>query len=122
MKPSSIKPVRCAIYTRVSTEHGLDQEFNSLDAASAIHRLSGAGNLRRSDSTRNSISARPKIPNYGSAKRGIRLQPRSDFALNHGRQERNFWMQRQGAKSRHQNARTPTETRIRELSRRKCRT
>jgi site-specific DNA recombinase len=26
------KPVRCAIYTRVSTEHGLDQEFNSLDA------------------------------------------------------------------------------------------
>ena len=32
MKPSSVKPVRCAIYTRVSTEHGLDQEFNSLDA------------------------------------------------------------------------------------------
>jgi site-specific DNA recombinase len=32
MKPPSIKPVRCAIYTRVSTEHGLDQEFNSLDA------------------------------------------------------------------------------------------
>jgi len=24
--------VRCAIYTRVSTDHGLDQEFNSLDA------------------------------------------------------------------------------------------
>ena len=32
MKPASIKPRRCAIYTRVSTEHGLDQEFNSLDA------------------------------------------------------------------------------------------
>jgi site-specific DNA recombinase len=32
MKPASIKTVRCAIYTRVSTEHGLDQEFNSLDA------------------------------------------------------------------------------------------
>jgi DNA invertase Pin-like site-specific DNA recombinase len=32
MKTASIKPVRCAIYTRVSTEHGLDQEFNSLDA------------------------------------------------------------------------------------------
>jgi site-specific DNA recombinase len=32
MKPASIKPVRCAIYTRVSTEHGLDQAFNSLDA------------------------------------------------------------------------------------------
>ena len=23
---------RCAIYTRKSTEHGLEQEFNSLDA------------------------------------------------------------------------------------------
>src|SRR5213082_1160467 len=32
MKPASLKPVRCAIYTRVSTDHGLDQEFNSLDA------------------------------------------------------------------------------------------
>jgi site-specific DNA recombinase len=32
MTAPSIKPVRCAIYTRVSTEHGLDQEFNSLDA------------------------------------------------------------------------------------------
>jgi site-specific DNA recombinase len=32
MKAASIRPVRCAIYTRVSTEHGLDQEFNSLDA------------------------------------------------------------------------------------------
>jgi DNA invertase Pin-like site-specific DNA recombinase len=32
MKAPIVKPVRCAIYTRVSTEHGLDQEFNSLDA------------------------------------------------------------------------------------------
>src|SRR6202046_5138817 len=32
MKASSIKSVRCAIYTRVSTEHGLDQEFKYLDA------------------------------------------------------------------------------------------
>ena len=32
MKAPSIRPARCAIYTRVSTEHGLDQEFNSLDA------------------------------------------------------------------------------------------
>jgi site-specific DNA recombinase len=30
MKATSVKPVRCAIYTRVSTDHGLDQEFNSL--------------------------------------------------------------------------------------------
>src|SRR5258706_2183931 len=26
------KPLSCAIYTRKSTEHGLEQEFNSLDA------------------------------------------------------------------------------------------
>jgi hypothetical protein len=32
MNASPIKPVRCAIYTRVSTDQGLDQEFNSLDA------------------------------------------------------------------------------------------
>src|SRR5258707_1335196 len=32
MRAASVRPVRCAIYTRVSTEHGLDQEFNSLDA------------------------------------------------------------------------------------------
>ena len=32
MTAARLKPVRCAIYTRVSTEHGLDQEFNSLDA------------------------------------------------------------------------------------------
>src|ERR1700710_2935018 len=32
MKAPSIRPVRCAIYTRVSTEYGLDQQFNSLDA------------------------------------------------------------------------------------------
>ena len=30
MKPVP-KVLRCAVYTRVSTEHGLDQEFNSLD-------------------------------------------------------------------------------------------
>src|ERR1700760_2097474 len=32
MKATSAKLVRCAIYTRVSTDQGLDQEFNSLDA------------------------------------------------------------------------------------------
>jgi site-specific DNA recombinase len=30
--PKAVKPVRCAIYTRKSTEEGLDQEFSSLDA------------------------------------------------------------------------------------------
>src|SRR5215813_319165 len=32
MIATAIKRVRCAIYTRVSTEAGLDQDFNSLDA------------------------------------------------------------------------------------------
>ncbi len=31
MKPAAPKAFRCAIYTRVSTDHGLEQEFNSLD-------------------------------------------------------------------------------------------
>ncbi len=32
MTAKNPKPVRCAIYTRVSTDQGLDQDFNSLDA------------------------------------------------------------------------------------------
>jgi DNA invertase Pin-like site-specific DNA recombinase len=32
MKAGPTKTVRCAIYTRVSTDHGLEQDFNSLDA------------------------------------------------------------------------------------------
>jgi len=32
MKTGFVGKVRCAIYTRVSTEQGLDQDFNSLDA------------------------------------------------------------------------------------------
>src|ERR1700744_3912008 len=32
MRVASSQHVRCAIYTRVSTDQGLDQEFNSLDA------------------------------------------------------------------------------------------
>ena len=32
MKSGSTKVVRCAIYTRVSTDQGLEQDFNSLDA------------------------------------------------------------------------------------------
>jgi site-specific DNA recombinase len=31
MKPAELKTLRCAIYTRVSTDQGLEQEFNSLD-------------------------------------------------------------------------------------------
>ena len=32
MKPTELKIFRCAVYTRKSTEHNLDLEFNSLDA------------------------------------------------------------------------------------------
>ena len=32
MSSAGNRSVRCAIYTRVSTDAGLDQEFNSLDA------------------------------------------------------------------------------------------
>ena len=32
MKSGSVKRARCAIYTRVSTDQGLEQDFNSLDA------------------------------------------------------------------------------------------
>jgi site-specific DNA recombinase len=32
MKAGSAKPVRCAIYTRVSTDQGVEQDFNLLDA------------------------------------------------------------------------------------------
>jgi hypothetical protein len=32
MTAAARRSVRCAIYTRVSTEAGLDQDFNSLDA------------------------------------------------------------------------------------------
>src|SRR5450631_3953625 len=32
MKTGSTKTVRCATYTRVSTDQGLEQDFNSLDA------------------------------------------------------------------------------------------
>jgi site-specific DNA recombinase len=32
MKKSLVRKLRCAIYTRKSTEEGLDMEFNSLDA------------------------------------------------------------------------------------------
>ena len=29
---TATQPIRCAVYTRKSTEEGLEQEFNSLDA------------------------------------------------------------------------------------------
>ncbi len=32
MKETNKRSFRCAIYTRVSTDQGLEQDFNSLDA------------------------------------------------------------------------------------------
>jgi site-specific DNA recombinase len=32
MNKTPTRKLRCAVYTRKSTEEGLDQEFNSLDA------------------------------------------------------------------------------------------
>ena len=45
---SDRKAVRCAIYTRKSTEEGLDQDFNSLrgPALTALVEDIGAGQLR----------------------------------------------------------------------------
>jgi len=38
VKNATTKPVRCAIYTRVSTDHGLEQDFASTDRP-ALQRL-----------------------------------------------------------------------------------
>jgi site-specific DNA recombinase len=32
MKKPAVRKLRCAVYTRKSSEEGLEQEFNSLDA------------------------------------------------------------------------------------------
>jgi hypothetical protein len=42
MKPVLPKPQRCAIYTRKSTEHNLDLEFNSLDAQREACEMAGS--------------------------------------------------------------------------------
>jgi hypothetical protein len=48
------KAVRCAIYTRKSTEEGLDQDFNSLrgPALTALVEDIGAGQLRLGERSR----------------------------------------------------------------------
>jgi hypothetical protein len=45
MKAGGAK-VRCAIYTRVSTDQGLEQDFNSLDAQYDASQ-SPSGNIKR---------------------------------------------------------------------------
>ena len=48
MKKPVARKLRCAVYTRKSTEEGLDQEFNSLDYHQPEVRglAPGAGSLR----------------------------------------------------------------------------
>ena len=53
--------VRCAIYTRKSTEEGLDQEFNSLDAqreAAEASRLVGRRPRGRAGAARRHLGGR----------------------------------------------------------------
>ena len=55
VKPASgLKVVRCAIYTRKSTEEGLEQEFNSLHAQreSAEAYIAAHGLYREGDASR----------------------------------------------------------------------
>ena len=51
MSKPIVRKLRCAIYTRKSSEEGLEQEFNSLDAqreaCEAVHRQPEAGGLGR---------------------------------------------------------------------------
>jgi hypothetical protein len=50
MAGDAIKPVRCAIYIRKSTEHGLELEFNSLHAqreACESYKESGLAGMAR---------------------------------------------------------------------------
>src|SRR5258706_1590967 len=70
----------------------------SASNGSAIRRLNGAGNLRRSDSIRNRLQPRPKVPNSGGPKVGITGAVRSNFVLKAQLPGTEFWMQRQSAK------------------------
>jgi hypothetical protein len=65
MKASSPKSVRCAIYTRVSTEQGLDQDFNSLDAqceASSALGVAGRGATFHHSRGAQVVDRKPKYP------------------------------------------------------------
>ena len=56
VKPA--KRVRCAVYTRVSTEYGLDQEFNSLDAQHEAAEAPISSNVLRSGAARHGAGKR----------------------------------------------------------------
>jgi hypothetical protein len=85
MRSASQKPVRCAIYTRVSTEVGLDQDFNSLDAqydaAQAYSHVREALAIWRDDyNTVRPHSALANLPPATSAKLSAPVKQR-DGAL-----------------------------------------
>jgi hypothetical protein len=65
-----------------------------------MRRPNGAGSLRRSDSIQNNRSAGPRSRITVAQTSESPEQVQSDFAPKLGRQEQNFWMQRQAAKNR----------------------
>ena len=62
MPTDSKNIVRCAIYTRKSTEHGLDQEFNSLDAQREACEAYIKSRLHRAGKSCPSIMTTPPFP------------------------------------------------------------
>ena len=63
-KQSGVPAVRCAIYTRKSSEQGLEQEFNSLHAQreSAEAYIASMKKVSTWNSTASMRSARPARP------------------------------------------------------------
>ena len=81
MEPVKPKTLRCAIYTRKSSEEGLDQDFNSLHAQreaceSFIRRACEGIGLRRTDVF---VGSRHRRDGFGWAvgwgKDGVRAAP-----------------------------------------------
>src|SRR5712675_3698028 len=66
------------------------------------------------------ITAAPvQIPITAAQKSELRVQCGPTSRSKPGCWERNFWMQRQGAKNHHEKGRMPAETKVREASGRK---
>jgi hypothetical protein len=72
---------------------------------------------RRQDDNR---AARPPHPPLRHRRGRYGVPVTSNFAFRARRRERNFWMRRRAAKNRHSILRTAAETKIREVSGRKC--
>jgi hypothetical protein len=80
MTTKPTKRVRCAVYTRVSTEYGLDQEFNSLDAQ---HEAAEAYIRSQAQSSPWEFRVLAEVPTFPRV-RGQGARTRS-FARNFGR-------------------------------------